>query len=73
MITTLFLSRLTITSGGGADGLGRSMFTACVATGIVMMNMMRRTSMTSISGVVFISIIGWPSSLPAEMPILGYS
>ncbi len=38
-----------------------------VATGMVMMNMMRSTSMTSINGVVFISIIGEPSSLPPDI------
>jgi hypothetical protein len=29
--------------------------------------------MTSISGVVFISIIGEPSSLPPDIAIVGYS
>ncbi|PAV73702.1 hypothetical protein WR25_23458 [Diploscapter pachys] len=43
---------------------GRSTFTACVGIGRVMMNMMRSTSMTSINGVVFMSIIGSPSSEP---------
>jgi hypothetical protein len=38
--------------------VGTSNFTAWVWMGIVMMNMMRRTSMTSMSGVVFRSMIG---------------
>ena len=42
---------------------GRSSFTAWVWIGMVMMNMIRRTSMTSISGVVLMSIIGSPSTL----------
>ena len=42
---------------------GRSSFTACVWIGIVMMNMMRSTSMTSISGVMLMSIIGSPPVL----------
>src|SRR6476660_1633277 len=42
---------------------GRSSFTACVWIGMVMMNMMRRTNMTSINGVVLISIIGSPVEL----------
>ena len=41
---------------------GRSSFTACVWMGIVTINMTRSTSMTSISGVVFISTI--TSSVP---------
>ena len=54
------------TSGGGWFGscTGRSILTACDTGGMVIISMMRRTSMTSINGVVFISIIGWPSSLP---------
>src|SRR5690606_26967264 len=54
-------------------GEGRSISTECVATGMVMMNMMRSTSMTSISGVVFISIIGSPSSVPPDIAIADYS
>ena len=43
----------------GVTGVwGRSMPTLCVWIGMVMMNMMSSTSMTSISGVVFISPIG---------------
>ncbi len=42
---------------------GKSSFTAWVWTGMVMMNMMRRTNMTSMSGVTFMSIIGSPSAL----------
>ena len=40
-------------------------FTACVWIGMVMMNMISSTSMTSISGVMFISVIG-SSSPPLE-------
>ena len=58
MITILFLTG----SIGGGVGLstfcGRSSFTAWVCTGMVMMNMIRSTSMTSINGVVLISIMG---------------
>ena len=64
MMTSLFFWRSIGTSGVTGCGDGRSILIAWVATGMVMMNMMRRTSMTSINGVVFISIIGWPSSLP---------
>src|SRR5207237_4941458 len=47
------------TGGGGAlVACGRSSFTARVCTGIVMMNMISNTSMTSMSGVVLMSIIG---------------
>src|SRR4051794_40987115 len=42
---------------------GRSSFTAWVWIGMVMMNMMRRTSMTSMSGVTLTSSIGSPDSL----------
>ena len=51
----------SITSGfWGWFGVGRgiSSFTAWVITGKVMMNMMSSTNMTSINGVVLISIIG---------------
>ena len=56
--------------GGGAALLGTGMFilTACVWIGIVMMNMMSNTSITSISGVVLMSIITSPSASPAEEP-----
>src|SRR5258706_10172105 len=54
------ISRSTTTGGVvGGGGLacdcGRSNFTACVWIGMVMINMTRSTSMTSINGVVFIS------------------
>jgi hypothetical protein len=39
--------------GGGGRGL--SIFTALVATGSVMMKMIRSTNMTSINGVMLIS------------------
>src|SRR6476660_3536672 len=59
---TVFLSGWM--GGGGVLLLtGRSSFTACVWIGSVMMNMMRRTSMTSMSGVVLMSSIGSPESL----------
>ena len=73
VIDTLFLTGFTISVGGVGAGLGRSMLTAWVATGMVMMNMMRSTSMTSINGVVFISIIGEPSSLPPDIAMRGTS
>src|SRR5688572_29309037 len=53
-------------TGGGvwfAWLTGRSSFTAWLWIGMVMMNMMRRTSITSMSGVVLMSIIGSPSVL----------
>jgi hypothetical protein len=40
------------------DALGRSTFTAWVSSGAVMMKITRRTSMTSISGIMLISAIG---------------
>src|SRR5689334_14850875 len=49
--------------GGVLVACGRSSFTACVWIGRVMMNMIRSTSMTSMSGVTFISIIGSPEAL----------
>ena len=56
--------------GGGAALLGTGMFifTACVWIGIVMMNMISSTSITSISGVVLMSTITSPSSSPADVP-----
>src|SRR3546814_18693737 len=56
LIITLFFSGSTLFWFG--FGTGRSIFTAWVWTGMVMMNMMRSTSMTSINGVMFTSIIG---------------
>src|ERR1700759_2160786 len=50
-------------------GTGRSSFTAWVCGGMVMMNMMSSTSMTSISGVVLMSIMGSPSAGPADIAI----
>ena len=44
-----------------------SSFTACVITGSVMMNMISSTNMTSINGVVLISIIGSPSPPPPTL------
>ena len=57
----------------GGEAAGRSIGIAWVATGMVMMNMIRSTSMTSINGVVFISIIGSPSSLPPLIDMVWYS
>ncbi len=56
--------------GGGAALLGTGMFifTACVWIGMVMMNMMSSTSITSISGVVLMSIITSPSGSPDDVP-----
>ena len=42
----------------GGPTVGRSIFTLWVITGMVMMNMMRRTSMTSMIGVVLIVLNG---------------
>jgi hypothetical protein len=61
---------LRLTTGGGTGGgvwfgRGMSSFTALVWIGIVMMSMTRRTSMTSINGVVFISTITSPSPPPS--------
>ena len=44
-----------------------SSFTACVITGSVMMNMISNTNMTSISGVVLMSIMGSPSPPPPTL------
>src|SRR6516162_7677947 len=53
------------TGGGGFwFGSGLSIFTACVMLGIVMMKMIRSTSMTSINGVMLMSEYDWPSPLP---------
>src|SRR5687767_13552121 len=48
----------TWSGGGGRLVCGMSSFTAWVITGRVMMNMIRSTNMTSINGVVLISIMG---------------
>jgi hypothetical protein len=62
VMTILFL--IGSTGGGGEPSLcGRSSFTAWVWIGMVMMNMMRSTSRTSISGVVLMSMIGSPDEL----------
>ena len=42
----------------GVGPVGTSILTASVCGGIVMMNMISNTSITSISGVVFMSAIG---------------
>ena len=69
--TSLFFTGSTSGLFVGGVACGKSMLTEWVATGMVMMNMMRSTSMTSINGVVFISIIGEPSSLPPLIAIGG--
>lgn len=56
-----------VVGGGLLFWRGMSSFTACVITGSVMMNMINNTNMTSINGVVLISIIGAPSSLPPTL------
>ena len=38
--------------------------------GLVMMNMMSSTSKTSINGVMFMSVIGCPSSWPPDIPMV---
>ena len=57
---------------GRLVGGGRSSFVAWVWIGMVMMNMMSRTSMTSINGVVFISPIGLssPPPDPTDIPMI---
>src|SRR3546814_18081567 len=50
LIINLFFSGSTLLAS--SFGTGRSIFTAWVWTGMVMMNMMRGTSMTSINGVM---------------------
>src|SRR5687767_4821627 len=61
-----------ITSGGvvGGGGLPTGMlsFTACVCTGMVMMSMMISTSITSMSGVVLMSIMTSGSASPEPEP-----
>src|SRR4051812_23074243 len=63
LIDTTFLTGLI--GGGGWFGwlTGRSSFTAWVCGGMVTISMISNTSMTSISGVVLMSIIGSPSRL----------
>ena len=46
---------------------GRSMFTACWMTGTVMMKMMSSTSMTSMNGIMLISLM--TSSLVSCVPM----
>src|SRR2546422_403076 len=57
------------TSGGGGVRMGMFNLTACVWIGIVMMSMMSRTSITSISGVVLMSTITSGSLVPPPDPI----
>src|SRR6187399_1222489 len=61
------------TGGGGLLVCGMSSLVACVMTGIDMMSTMISTNMTSMSGVVLISIIGAPDSeLPTVIDITNY-
>jgi len=55
--------------GGGGLPAGMLRLTLCNCTGMVMINMMISTSITSISGVVLMSIItsGSPEPLPEPM------
>src|SRR5712691_13215280 len=57
------------TSGGGGVPTGMFSLTACVWIGIVMMSMMSRTSITSISGVVLMSTMTSGSRVPPPDPI----
>ena len=50
---------------GMLAAFGRSTFTDCVITGIVIRKMISSTSITSTSGVMLISDIGLSSSSPA--------
>ena len=63
-----------MTVGGVGLGVGMSSFTAWVWIGRVMMSRVRRTSITSISGVVFISTITSPSplALPTFIDMVDY-
>src|SRR6187399_1600791 len=61
------------TGGGGLLVCGMSSLVACVMTGIDMMSTMISTNMTSMSGVVLISIIGAPDSeLPTDIDMKDY-
>ncbi len=65
----------TISGGLGGALLGPTgmfIFTACVCSGMVMISMMISTSITSISGVVFISTItsSSPLALPTFIPMV---
>src|SRR5512146_718872 len=53
---------------GELDALGRSIFTACVSSGAVMMKITSNTSMTSISGIMLISAIGVPAPVLLNSP-----
>src|SRR5260370_1099639 len=53
---------------GWLDALGRSIFTACVSSGAVMMKITSSTSMTSISGIMLISAIGADSPVCLKLP-----
>src|ERR1700716_2358753 len=57
------------TVGGGGEPTGMFSLTACVWIGIVMISMMSRTSITSISGVVLMSTITSGSRVPPLLPI----
>src|SRR5882757_3434847 len=61
-----------ITVGGVELGAGMSSFTAWVWIGKVMMRSVRRTSITSISGVVFISTITSPSAVLVLIAMADY-
>src|SRR6266403_4020267 len=67
--------RLTISGGGGGTkfgggGKGLSIFTAWVTGGSEMMKMISNTNMTSINGVMLMSVNDWPSPLPTAIAIL---
>src|SRR3979490_779662 len=57
------------TGGGGGTPTGMFSLTACVWMGIVMMSMMRSTSITSINGGVLMSTITSGSGFPPPDPI----
>ncbi len=58
--------------GGGLLVWGMSSLVACVMMGIDMINTMMSTNMTSMSGVVLISIIGAPSAPPVLIATESY-
>src|SRR3954471_24075142 len=76
MVPSKSMSMVTIcgcTVFGGGLPTGMLSFTACVWIGIVMMSMMRSTSITSISGVVLMSTITSASfcPLPTDIAMAG--
>ena len=53
---------------GRLDALGKSILTAWVSSGAVMMKITNSTSITSMSGTMLISDIAWPLPLESKLP-----